>query len=150
MHICIQHQDFNLNDEYPRLKDDAPHIGAIVTFCGLVREFADSTGESLLFEHFPDMTENVLHDITQQAKQRWPIINTRIVHRIGQLDIGEQIVFVGVNSTHRAAAFNACEFIIDYLKTQAPFWKKALTTHSEYWIKAKESDQQARQRWSKY
>lgn len=148
MSICIQQADFNHHDEYQQLYNDAPRIGAIVTFCGLVREFDQGDGRALTLEHFPGMTEKTLADIIEQAKQRWPIINARIVHRIGKLELGEQIVFVGVNSEHRKAAFHACEFIMDFLKTQAPFWKKAITQNQEYWVEAKQSDQLEKEKWN--
>lgn len=147
MSISIQQEDFDQAQEYQQLLSDAPRIGAIVTFCGLVREFDQGDGKSLELEHFPGMTEKTLLDIIEQAKQRWPIINARVVHRIGKLALGEQIVFVGVNSAHRKAAFHACEFIMDFLKTQAPFWKKAISTQKEYWVEAKQSDQLASEKW---
>ncbi len=146
-HISIQEKDFDHAEEYKQLCADAPRIGAIVTFCGLVREFDDGEGEGLFLEHFPGMTEKTLQNICEQAHQRWPIISTRIIHRIGKMNLGEQIVFVGVNSAHRKAAFNACAFIMDFLKTQAPFWKKAINTNTEYWVEAKDSDQKAQQQW---
>lgn len=149
MSIRIQEEDFNHSDEYQKLCKDSPQIGAVVTFCGLVREFDKGKGKHLLIEHFPNMTEKVLSEIIQQAKQNWPIFNVHIIHRIGTLTLGEQIVFIGVNSPHRDAAFKACEFIIDYLKTKAPFWKKAINSESEYWIEVKDSDKQAQERWNK-
>lgn len=145
--VVIQDDDFSVADEYQTLISDAPQIGAIVTFTGLVREFDDGCGRGLFLEHYPAMTEKVLHTISAQAAERWPIINSRIIHRIGELTLGEQIVFVGVNSAHRDAAFNACQFMMDFLKTEAPFWKKALTTKSEYWIDAKESDRHIKNAW---
>jgi len=145
--ISIQNDDFSHSDEYQNLCNDAPRIGAIVTFCGLVREFDDNNGEGLFLEHFAGMTEKTLENICTQAAERWPIISTRIVHRVGAMTLGEQIVFVGVNSAHRKAAFHACEFIMDFLKTDAPFWKKALTKDSNYWVEAKASDQEAAQTW---
>jgi molybdopterin synthase catalytic subunit len=147
--ISIQTDDFSHSDEYQTLCDDAPSIGAIVTFCGLVREFDDGKGETLFLEHFEGMTEKTLTNICEQAAQRWPIISARIIHRIGAMHLGEQIVFVGINSAHRKAAFHACEFIMDFLKTEAPFWKKAITSDSEYWVEAKTSDQEASKTWKK-
>jgi molybdopterin synthase catalytic subunit len=147
--IRIQSQDFNLAEEYAELRKQSGTTGAIVTFTGLVRDFDEGKGKHLFLEHFPGMTEKVLMDITQQAKQRWPIIDIRIIHRIGQLKIDDQIVFVGVSSTHRKAAFQTCEFIMDYLKTQAPFWKKATSEKSSYWVEAKHSDTEAQERWEK-
>ena len=148
--IIIQHSDFSVAAEHKALMKDAPKMGAVVTFTGLVREFDDGRGRGLFLEHYPAMTEKVLKDISAQAATRWPIINSRIIHRIGELTLGEQIVFVGVNSAHRDAAFDACRFIMDFLKTDAPFWKKALTTHNDYWIDAKDSDQQAKNTWDNH
>ena len=147
MSVCIQQEDFDQQQQYQQLCQDAPNIGAIVTFSGLVRDFDQGKGEYLFIEHFPTMAETVLKGIIQQAQQHWPIINARIVHRVGRLAIGEQIVFVGVNSPHRRAAFQACEYMIDHLKTEAPLWKKALSKDKHYWIPAKERDQQAKQSW---
>ena len=147
--ISIQTDDFSQSEEYQILCNDAPSIGAIVTFCGLVREFDDGRGEALFLEHFSGMTETALTRICEQAAQRWPIINVRIIHRIGPMHLGEQIVFVGINSAHRKAAFHACEFIMDFLKTDAPFWKKAITSDSEYWVEAKTSDADAAKAWQK-
>ncbi len=147
--ISIQSDDFSHNEEYQKLCNDSPRIGAIVTFCGLVREFDDSNGKGLFLEHFAGMTEKTLENICKQAAERWPIISMRIVHRIGAMELGEQIVFVGVNSAHRKAAFHACEFIMDFLKTDAPFWKKALTKDSDYWVEAKASDTEAANTWKK-
>ncbi|ODS24869.1 molybdenum cofactor biosynthesis protein MoaE [Candidatus Endobugula sertula] len=145
--ITIQTEDFNVAQEHQCLLQDAPNIGAIVTFTGLVKEFTKDDNTSLFLEHYSTMTEKVLADIIQQAKQRWPIINSRIIHRIGHLQLGEQIVFVGANSPHRSDAFAACEFIIDFLKTEAPFWKKEITSEGESWVDAKESDRKTRERW---
>lgn len=149
MSVHIQKENFDHAEQYQHLYNDAPKIGAIVTFCGLVRDFDQGLGNSLTLEHFPGMTEKSLAAIIDQAKDRWPIINARIIHRIGKLSLGEQIVFVGVNSEHRKAAFAACEFIMDYLKTDAPFWKKAITSEKEYWVEAKASDQFEKEKWSR-
>ncbi len=145
--IRIQEQDFCLNQEYERLADNLS-AGAVVTFVGLVRDFnqgEDVAGLSL--EHYPGMTEKSLLDIETQAKERWPLLDTQIIHRVGDLDLGDQIVFVGVSSAHRQAAFSACEFIMDYLKTQAPFWKKERTEAGSHWVDARESDDSAAKRW---
>lgn len=148
--IRIQEHDFDQALEYAELEKQAPKIGAIVTFCGLVREFDNGQGKGLYLEHYPQMAENTLLAIVEQAAKQWPIINTRIIHRIGTLGLGEKIVFVGVNSEHRDDAFTACKFIMDFLKTDAPFWKKALSHTSEtndYWIEAKDSDREKKQAW---
>lgn len=147
--ISVQQQDFNQQDEYDRLKSKTS-IGAIVTFTGLVRDI--NNGESvsdLSLEHYPGMTEKCLHEIVEQAKQRWNIIESTVIHRVGQLTISEQIVFVGIASQHRGDAFAACEFIMDYLKTKAPFWKKETMTNGETkWVDARETDQQAVSKWT--
>ncbi|MFT4926630.1 MAG: molybdopterin synthase catalytic subunit [Phenylobacterium sp.] len=146
--IAVQNHDFSLNDEYQALSKDNVKDGAVVTFVGLVRDFNEGSNVNGLFlEHYPGMTEKCLGDICAQANQRWALGRIRVIHRIGQLDLGEQIVFVGVTSGHRQSAFAACEFIMDYLKTQAPFWKKESTTEGERWIEAKTADQQKAKQW---
>ena len=152
--ISIQVEDFNHAAEYEALRADAPNIGAIATFTGLVRDFnqVESAPEStsvqgLFLEHYPGMTEKSLAAIIDTAQQRWNIINTRVIHRIGAMKPSDQIVFVGVNSAHRGDAFAACEFIMDYLKTQAPFWKKELTNTGERWVESRISDQDSAERW---
>ena len=145
--IRIQQEDFDLAIEYAQLQQDSPSIGAIVTFTGLVREFSLNDPTGLFLEHYPGMTEKVLANIVIQAKQRWDIKQTRIIHRIGPLNLEDQIVFVGVNSPHRKEAFEACEFIMDFLKTEAPFWKKEMTAEGEHWVEAKASDDIAKKNW---
>jgi molybdopterin synthase catalytic subunit len=103
----------------------------------------------LHLEHYPGMTEKSLIDICNEAESRWPLLGVRVIHRVGDLDTGDQIVFVGVSSAHRGAAFDACEFIMDYLKTKAPFWKKERTTSDNRWIESRDTDHQAAQRWEK-
>lgn len=146
--ISVQEQDFNQQVEYDRLKCQTS-IGAIVTFTGLVRDINHGQKISdLSLEHYPGMTEKCLVDIVEQAKQRWSIIASTVIHRVGQLTISEQIVFVGIASQHRGDAFAACEFIMDYLKTQAPFWKKETMADGEIkWVDARESDQQSLTKW---
>ncbi len=122
--ISVQEHDFNVGDEYQLLAEGTA-AGAVVTFIGKVRDMNlgdDVTGLSL--EHYPGMTEKSLNDIVAQAKERWPLLKVKVIHRVGDLELGDQIVFVGVSSAHRGAAFDSCEFIMDYLKTNAPFWKK--------------------------
>jgi molybdopterin synthase catalytic subunit len=149
MSVSIQEKDFDHHSEYKNLCEDSPTIGAIVTFTGLVRDFDEGNGEGLAIEHYPQMTEKVLSEIIEEAKQRWPIMSCRVVHRIGKLSLGEQIVFVGVNSAHREAAFDACRFIMDFLKTRAPFWKKALSKNGDQWVEAKSKDNDALKQWQK-
>lgn len=146
--IKVQQEDFSLDDEYKALRADAPEIGAIVTFTGLVRDLnCDEQVTGLFLEHYPGMTEKVLEQLIEEAKQRWPIINARIIHRIGALKSSDQIVFVGVNSKHREAAFAACEFLMDFLKTKAPFWKKEQRESGDAWVEAKSSDEERAVRW---
>ena len=146
--ICIQEQDFNQQVEYERLRQKTS-VGAIVTFTGLVRDINQGEVVSdLALEHYPGMTEKSLQSIIEQAKQRWRIIDYTVVHRVGQLKVSDQIVFVGVASQHRGEAFAACEFIMDYLKTAAPFWKKETMENGEtQWVDARETDQTALKKW---
>ncbi|WP_019616691.1 molybdopterin synthase catalytic subunit MoaE [Psychromonas ossibalaenae] len=147
--IKVQSEDFNQQVEYDRLRKD-PSVGAVVTFSGLVRDI--NQGEqvsSLTLEHYPGMTESSLAEIVKQAESRWNIIDCTVIHRIGELQLLDQIVFVGIASLHRQDAFAACEFIMDYLKTQAPFWKKETNAQQEsYWVDARESDQEALNKWT--
>lgn len=140
--ITIQTEDFDAGSEYEALVQPGD-TGAIVTFVGRVREFAKNPGEVFFLEHFPGMTESVLLDVESKARQRWQLQQTRIIHRIGKLAAGDQIVFVGVSSAHRKPAFEACEYIIDILKTQAPFWKK----EGGGWVEANEADNDAANKW---
>ncbi|WP_188013822.1 molybdopterin synthase catalytic subunit MoaE [Photobacterium damselae] len=145
--ISVQFEDFSVTDEYEKLAQGT-EAGAVVTFIGKVRDFnqGDSvTGLSL--EHYPGMTEKALSEIVEQARARWPLLQVRVIHRVGDLDLGDQIVFVGVSSAHRGASFEACEFIMDYLKTRAPFWKKEQTPEESRWVDARESDTSAADRW---
>jgi len=147
--VSVQFEDFSVAAEYDYLSEGTA-AGAVVTFIGKVRDM--NLGDNVIglsLEHYPGMTEKSLNDICQQAQQRWPIDRMRVIHRVGDLDIGDQIVFVGVSSAHRQAAFEACEFIMDFLKTQAPFWKKERTTESERWVESRDSDAKAASRWEK-
>lgn len=146
MRIKVQRQDFSLSLEYELLRQDA-RCGAVVTFTGLVRELEGAELRSMTLEHYPGMTEQALTQIATEAQQRWQLGAVTIIHRIGTLLPNEQIVFVGVASAHRAAGFAAGEFIMDYLKNRAPFWKKELTDKGDYWVEAKTSDQAALNRW---
>ncbi|MDF2409537.1 molybdopterin synthase catalytic subunit MoaE [Aeromonas sp. 2HA2] len=146
--ILVQREDFSLADEYARLATRADS-GAIVTFVGKVRDF--NQGEEvkgLALEHYPGMTEKALADIVHEARERWPLQECTLIHRIGELWLGDQIVLVAVSSAHRDAAFDACHFIMDFLKTRAPFWKKELTAEGgQRWVEAKDSDNAAAARW---
>lgn len=147
--ISIQTQNFDHHVEYQRLRKNADGDGAIVTFTGLVRDFnTDTSVSSIQIEHYPGMTEKRLMDICIKARDRWQLGFIRIIHRIGIIEAGEHIVFIGVTSKHRKSAFEACEFIIDYLKTQAPLWKQEGTPQGMKWVDAKHSDQQAAKKWT--
>lgn len=142
--ILVQTQDFSLADEYARLAGK-PGVGAIVAFVGQVR---DLTGDGALeLEHYPGMTEKSLASIVEQAAQRWPLQAVTVIHRVGKLGPAEQIVLVLTVSAHRAAAYEANAFIMDYLKTEAPFWKREHGAEGAHWVDARESDDIARQRW---
>ncbi|MCG3760482.1 molybdopterin synthase catalytic subunit MoaE [Vibrio cincinnatiensis] len=145
--VSVQHHDFSVADEYTALAQGSG-AGAIVTFVGKVRDM--NLGDDVVglhLEHYPSMTEKALLTICDEAQSRWPLQKVRVIHRIGDMDAGEQIVFVGVTSAHRNASFEACEFIMDTLKTRAPFWKKERTTESTRWVESRDSDHQAAQRW---
>lgn len=145
--IKVQLNDFIVADEYQSLANDNQD-GAVVTFVGKVRDFNEGLDvQGLSLEHYPGMTEKVLADIEAKAREHWPLNKVTIIHRFGDLALGEQIVFIGVTSPHRKAAFAACEFLIDFLKTKAPFWKKELTTDGSVWLDAKDSDDDASQQW---
>ncbi len=147
--ISVQSQDFDFAHEYQKLRDSNNSDGALVTFVGLVRDMSLQKSISGLFlEHYPAMTEKVLNNIVEKARAKWQLGSVSIIHRVGQLKVSEQIVFVGVTSQHRQSAYHANEFIMDYLKTQAPFWKKETTTEGDKWIEAKASDMKKSQGWS--
>lgn len=150
-HITIQEARFNNAELEAQLRNSHRSIGALVTFTGIVREFdetdSDNPLQSLFLEHYPSMTEQTLKDIVQQAGQRWPLQGVTLVHRVGELACQEPIVFVGVASKHRQAAFESCEFIMDFLKTKAPFWKREIRLKTQGWVQAKEKDVLQQQRW---
>ncbi len=141
--IRVQEDDFDVAAEYQALVEEN-ESGAIVTFIGRVRDFDTGDGsKGFYLEHYPGMTESVLQDIENTAKSKWSLLNTCIIHRVGNLGINDQIVFVGASSAHRQDAFAACHYMIDILKTQAPFWKK----EGKQWVEAKQSDQEAADAW---
>lgn len=146
--ITVQTQDFDVGREYAELIAGNTSAGAVVFFVGRVRDMnhaRDVSGMSL--EHYPGMTENVLQQILNEAKKRWELIAARIVHRVGELHVGDQIVFVGVTSAHREHAFQSAEFLMDFLKTQAPFWKKEVTSQGVVWVEENVKDVVAIRRW---
>lgn len=140
--IRVQTDDFDTGYEYAQLARGT-EAGAVVTFVGRVREFTGDPSAGLWLEHYPGMTEKVLKDIVARARARWTLTDCRVVHRVGRLTPGDQIVFVGVSAAHRQAAFEACAFVMDFLKTEAPFWKK----EGERWVDAKISDDEAARAW---
>ena len=144
--VRVQTGDFDLGEAYQSLTHN-PRAGAVVCFVGLVRDLADEPLEAMELEHYPGMTEKALETIARDAAERWPLEDTLIIHRVGRLKAQEQIVLVGVSSGHRQAAFEACQFIMDFLKNRAPFWKKEITASGARWVAAKASDRQALERW---
>lgn len=166
--IRVQEADFDVGAEIMALSSPSSpmadgaevgaEVGAVATFVGLVRADKVSSAAATLkqvdgmtLEHYPGMTEKSLASIVAQAQQRWPLLGVRVIHRVGHLRPGERIVFVGVAASHRGDAFSACEFIMDYLKTQAPFWKKEAFAGAQAsaWVDARESDEQVMQRWER-
>ena len=148
--IRVQRDDFDLGAELAALTAGNPRIGGLCSFVGLVRDMAG--GEqigAMTLEHYPGMTEKMLERIEAEAKQRWPLEASLIIHRYGRLEPGEQIVLVATASPHREAAFEACHFLIDWLKTQAPFWKLEDKESGAEWVEARDSDDEAAQRWKK-
>lgn len=151
--ISVQKEDFDIEYEYQHLRINAGDVGAIVTFTGLVREVYDESeaeGEkitSLFLEHYPGMTEKSLQRIIDIANSKWELLSLRVIHRVGRLKPNDQIVFVGVASAHRHNAFNAACFIMDFLKSEAPFWKRQSTDDNKKWVEARQSDADAIENW---
>jgi molybdopterin synthase catalytic subunit len=150
MTIRVQTEEFDVGQELNKLRLANPRIGTLVSFVGQVRDMSENEKiNTLTLEHYPEMTEKALTTIENEARRRWDIIDSLIIHRVGTLKPLNQIVLVAVTSTHRGEAFKACEFIMDYLKTGAPFWKKEVTSKGERWVEAKLSDDAAKARWEK-
>jgi molybdopterin synthase catalytic subunit len=148
--IRVQAVDFDLGDELKKMTDGNTGIGGLCGFVGLVRDMAnDERISAMTLEHYPGMTEKALADIEKQAHSRWNLDETLIIHRYGRLEPGEQIVLVAAASAHRGAAFEACHFLIDWLKTKAPFWKLEDTPGGGKWVDARTSDDEAETRWNK-
>ncbi len=146
--VRIQSEDFDAGREIAALRRDNPGIGAIASFIGVVREINDGDKvAAMTLEHYPGMTEKSIAAIIEQAKSRWRIFDALVIHRIGRLKPLDQIVLVVVTGSHRGDAFAACEFIMDYLKTRAPFWKKEETPAGARWVESRESDEAAAERW---
>ena len=150
MKISVQTEDFDAGAELAQMRLAHPEVGALVSFVGQVRDLNDGAMVSgMHLEHYPGMTEKALSGIASQAMQRWELADALVIHRYGDLKPLDQIVLVVVASAHRQAAFAACEFIMDYLKTEAPFWKKESTPEGERWVDAKEVDEVAKSRWNR-
>ncbi|MGB2902809.1 MAG: molybdopterin synthase catalytic subunit MoaE [Candidatus Dechloromonas phosphoritropha] len=150
MTIRIQEADFDVGAELAALRAGDTRIGALASFIGLVRDVSHGTGVSeMTLEHYPGMTENALAAIVDEAKSRWDLYGALVIHRVGRLQPCDQIVLVAVTSAHRGDAFAACEFIMDYLKTRAPFWKREATADGAHWVDARDSDDTAAARWQK-
>ncbi len=149
MPVRVQREDFDAGAEIARLRAGDPRVGAVASFIGVARDRNDGARvASMTLEHYPGMTERALEDIVAQAKRRWDVIEILVIHRVGELKPLDQIVLVVVTSGHRGDAFAACEFVIDYLKTEAPFWKKESTPDGTRWVDARDSDDAARNRWN--
>lgn len=148
MPVRVQTEDFDLSAEIKQLRQGDARVGAVAAFVGTVRDQNEGAEVSkMTLEHYPGMTEKSLEEIITKAKARWDIYDVLIIHRIGPLDIEDQIVLVAVTSAHRGEAFASCEFVMDYLKTLAPFWKKEDTEHGAKWVDARLSDDQALKKW---
>lgn len=146
--IRIQQEDFDAGREIAAVRAKNPKVGAVASFTGVVRDVNDGAGVvTMTLEHYPGMTEKALEEIVNQAAGRWEVLECTVIHRVGKLEPTDQIVFVAVASGHRGDAFAACEFIMDYLKTRAPFWKKEETAQGARWVEARESDDTAAGRW---
>ena len=146
--VRVQEADFDAGRELDALTRGRTDVGALASFTGLVRAASDGSAvTSMTLEHYPGMTERALEDICREAHSRWQLIDTLVIHRVGPLRPGDRIVLVGVSSAHRGEAFAACEFIMDYLKTRAPFWKREETPAGSRWVEARESDEQAARGW---
>jgi molybdopterin synthase catalytic subunit len=146
--VTIQREDFNLADEITQLRQGDMRVGAVCSFVGTVRSQNDGLSvSSMELEHYPGMTEKAIEAMIDEAVKRFNIFATRVVHRIGLLQPLEQVVMVAVTSAHRAESFQACEFLMDYLKTQAPFWKKEQTHEGARWVDARAADDAALAKW---
>ena len=140
MKVCVQREDFDLTTEVRRISGEGK-VGAIASFVGLVRDVP------MTLEHYAGMTEREIGKIVEEAARRWQVMDATVIHRFGELKPTDQIVLVAIASAHRGDAFAACEFIMDYLKTRAPFWKKEHRAEGARWVEARESDDEAAKRW---
>ena len=150
MPVRVQTGDFDVGAEIAALRAGDARVGAVASFIGTVRDVNDGSGVSTLtLEHYPGMTEKALDAIVSRARERWDLIDVLVIHRVGPLAPTDQIVLVAVTSAHRGEAFAACEFVMDYLKTEAPFWKKEGTPDGARWVDARAADDEAAARWSR-
>ena len=150
MTVRVQADDFDMGAELSALLAGRRDIGGLVSFLGTVRDFAgDMPVTAMTLEHYPGMTEKMLARIEAEAAERWPVAASLIIHRHGRLEPGDRIVLVAVASSHRQAAFEACQFLVDWLKTRAPFWKLEETPTGGQWVEARTSDDEAAERWSR-
>jgi molybdopterin synthase catalytic subunit len=150
MTVRVQTEDFDVGAEIARLRANNPAIGAVASFIGVVRDLNDDAEvAAMTLEHYPGMTEKALEAIVEQARKRWNVDDLLVVHRVGRLAPTDQIVLVVVTGAHRGETFAACEFVMDYLKTDAPFWKRESTAAGERWVDARETDDDARRRWER-
>jgi molybdopterin synthase catalytic subunit len=150
MKIVVQEADFDVGSELESLATGDTRVGAVASFIGRVRATDDNCAiGAMTLEHYPAMTQKALEQIVEEARIRWDVRDASVIHRVGRLLPGDQIVFVAVASGHRGDAFAACEFIMDFLKTRAPFWKREETPEGERWVEAKESDDAAADRWTR-
>ncbi len=148
IHVRVQSEPLDPHREVDLVRADNPEVGAVVSFIGLMRDINEGDRvESLYLEHYPGMTEKALQKIAEEAMARWDLDACRVVHRVGEMRPTDTIVVVAVAGRHRKQAFLGCEFVIDYLKTQAPFWKKETTDQGERWVDARVSDDEAEERW---
>jgi molybdopterin synthase catalytic subunit len=148
MKILVQTGAFDLGAEVDAMRQGRTDIGAIASFVGLARDLNEGCGvAAMTLEHYPGMTEKALTSLVEEARSRWTLLDVTVIHRVGRLLAGDPIVLVAVASEHRGEAFAACEFIMDYLKTRAPFWKKEETPEGERWVEARASDDAAAARW---
>ena len=149
MTVRVQTADFDIGAEIAAMRRGNPKVGAVASFVGVVRDLNDGGQVAeMTLEHYPGMTEKALEKIVAEARSRWEIYDALVVHRVGTLKPSDQIVLVVVTGAHRGEAFEACEFLMDYLKTRAPFWKKEATPEGSRWVDARESDDAAADRWS--
>jgi molybdopterin synthase catalytic subunit len=146
--VRVQREDFDVAHELEGLRAGDARVGAIASFVGLVRDVNEASEvRAMTLEHYPGMTEKALAQIVEEARSRWNIVDALVIHRVGELKPGDRIVLAAVAGEHRGEAFAACEFIMDYLKTRAPFWKKEQTPAGERWVEARSSDEEKASRW---